>query len=776
MAAQVPDENSATGGNAVHTENTLPRGSIIGLYEVLSFLSKTGIGDLYLARNTITNKRYALKLLPSILIANDEFTDNFVGKAKIAKQHVHPKIVNIHEAGCDQGFYYIVTEYVEGSRGRPVSLEEILTKKEKLSERQARRIALDICEALEYAHTCPTGAFTHSDLKPSNILFDLNRELRVADFDTVNLIGSSYVRQLIKESLNAAGAKTVAVAPFSVSDRNIGEGSATMSFKLLSSEKSRHLFNFTDFFSRERLRELFGNSSRPSLSMEDTASSKSELSLLQTSDTFDKEKATPKEEHLSLLETYDYMSPEQKAGEIPTPQSNIYSLGLIIYRMLTGSKMAGTWSLPSTKGCRKSWDLIMMKCLSREQEDRYPTIAELREDLNSLDIKRGIPLQKLAPLILVLLVLFVFLFAVKFARLGTNEDADTHRNKQNQDQDAGKLKSESILEEFPVQITITPPGAIYAISKDGLQILKGISKTQEMELLLAPGTYQLEVERQGYETLKCEFKVSGYTPLKFELTELNTTPTRHYVQLDNLKEPKHNFPWKIPATEIEMLPMQPGKFMRGSPNPEAQREEDEEAQREASINYDFWISSCEITQWQYEIISREHPSYFKGAEAQNAPVDNVSYNAAVAFCRKLTEAERSAGRLPQNYVYRLPSEAEWEYCCRAGRASSYSFGQAPENLEIYAWFEGNSGRKPHPVGTRKANAWGLYDMHGNLAEWCLEPVKKKVGGKERIFYVLRGGAWFNTPEALRSSSRRLVDNPQSADYSIGFRIVLAPPL
>lgn len=203
----------------------------------------------------------------------------------------------------------------------------------------------------------------------------------------------------------------------------------------------------------------------------------------------------------------------------------------------------------------------------------------------------------------------------------------------------------------------------------------------------------------------------------------------------------------------------PGTFVMGSPESEKGRSDDE-AQRSVTIAAAFSLGVYPVTQSQYKEVMGDNPSWSEGA---NYPVDDVSWEDAVAFCKKLSAlpAERAAGR-----VYRLPTEAEWEYSCRAGTTTAYSFGKTSRNLGEYAWFDGNSEVTAHAVGEKLPNGWGLYDMHGNVWEWCLDEV---VGGSNR---VLRGGSWTQGAAYCRTASRDSF-GPSHNFSDGGFRLALS---
>ena len=203
--------------------------------------------------------------------------------------------------------------------------------------------------------------------------------------------------------------------------------------------------------------------------------------------------------------------------------------------------------------------------------------------------------------------------------------------------------------------------------------------------------------------------------------------------------------------------------------------DDDETPHEVTLTKPFKMGVHEVTQDQYEQVMGVNPSDFKGA---NNPVEMVSWEEAVEFCRRLSElpAEKKAGN-----VYRLPTEAEWEYACRAGTTTMYSFGDDESKLGACDWYWENSGTKTHPVGGKKPNAWGLYDMHGNVLEWCQDwqgdypsgSVTDPSGAASGSYRVFRGGCWYDAAVYCRSAYRR-GDEP-SGRYSgdFGFRVSLS---
>ncbi|MGA2662654.1 MAG: formylglycine-generating enzyme family protein, partial [Verrucomicrobiota bacterium] len=247
-----------------------------------------------------------------------------------------------------------------------------------------------------------------------------------------------------------------------------------------------------------------------------------------------------------------------------------------------------------------------------------------------------------------------------------------------------------------------------------------------------------------------------------------------------------------PAPVLADIPA--GAFVMGSPSWEPERAAWEGPQTLVTISHGFKIGRFEVTQGQWQAVMTNNPSYDTGDS--NLPVEQVTWADATNYCGRLTLRERQSGCLPTGWVYRLPTEAEWEYACRAGSTNAFAYGPALRsgmaNFDGHYEYNSSLGTisdptgvcvgETVPVGQYAPNAWGLYDTHGNTWEWCLDgwsynlpggsvtnPVSSASGAQRAI----RGGGLYNEGRECRSAYRL----PCSADYAsqeVGFRVVLAP--
>lgn len=205
---------------------------------------------------------------------------------------------------------------------------------------------------------------------------------------------------------------------------------------------------------------------------------------------------------------------------------------------------------------------------------------------------------------------------------------------------------------------------------------------------------------------------------------------------------------------------------------------------DVTLTKGFWMAKYPVTQRLYQSVMGDNPSGFVGDQL---PVESVTRAQTLDFCARLTNGEREAGRLPQEWEFRLPTEAQWEYASRAGTETVFFWGDDVAQADDYSWHIGNSGFITHPVGQRKPNPWGLYDMLGNTLEWCwdlwletypggIDPevsrfdLPPRPDESETPFGASRGGGWAFPPIAAPRDRNRLGSN--DCGYLLGFRVAI----
>ena len=230
---------------------------------------------------------------------------------------------------------------------------------------------------------------------------------------------------------------------------------------------------------------------------------------------------------------------------------------------------------------------------------------------------------------------------------------------------------------------------------------------------------------------------------------------------------------------MEFVYIEPGTFMMGSPSGEPGRDDDER-RHQVTLTKGFYMHTTEVTQGQWKAVMGSNPSRFQNC-GDDCPVEQVSWNEVQEFVRKLNQREGGG-------TYRLPTEAEWEYAARAGSTTAFANGGISElkggydaNLDAMGWYFGNSNKKMHPVAQKQPNAWGLYDMHGNVWEWCQDwygvypsgAVTDPTGPSSGSRRVYRGGSWNFYAKDCRSASRYRWVPSLRLSY-LGFRLLRNP--
>jgi formylglycine-generating enzyme required for sulfatase activity len=224
------------------------------------------------------------------------------------------------------------------------------------------------------------------------------------------------------------------------------------------------------------------------------------------------------------------------------------------------------------------------------------------------------------------------------------------------------------------------------------------------------------------------------------------------------------------SISMELVLIHSGTFRMGGDKKREQAEDHETPRHLVKIGNGFFMGKYEVTQAQWHEIMNNNPSEFKD---DTRPVERVSWNDVQAFIQKLNTIE-------ETNKYRLPTEAEWEYAARAGSEHAYGFGDNINKLSQYAWYRKNSAGETHPVGQLKPNAWGLFDMHGNVHEWCQDwfdrkyysqgPSNDPSGPLSGLAKVLRGGDWGSEDWYCRCASRSL-SSPDRRSNRLGFRLI-----
>ncbi len=288
-----------------------------------------------------------------------------------------------------------------------------------------------------------------------------------------------------------------------------------------------------------------------------------------------------------------------------------------------------------------------------------------------------------------------------------------------------------------------------------------------------------------------EVRIRDHLTVRRKISMEPNEQTVWVVTPEKIPAPAFSNDYLVPYVGLELIPVAPGSFMMGSPPEETARLPVEGPQTRMTISYSFWIGRYETTQKAYMEIMGDNPSAFQNPDH---PVEQVDWNTANDFCKKLTAIEHKAGRIPDGYVYRLPTEAEWEFAARAGSESPFHWGSTanPDLGNFKGVYPRDFNRDQDissiygtvPVGSYEPNSLGLYDVHGNVEEWTNDYWNARLPGGNQTDYfgpsrhpqrAIRGGGWEDSAQRSRAADR-VAMRPDTISDGLGFRIVLAPEI
>jgi serine/threonine protein kinase len=774
----------------------LEPGSHFGQYRIVRLLGRGGMGEVYEVEHRVLERKYALKLLPEDFAGRGEAVRRFEREAKVMANLEHPHIVRVDEFGETDGRYWLRMELVKGVEPEVVTLGEYAAQRGgKIAQREFAVILKQILGALAYAHG---KGVVHRDLKPGNILLEKDAtgqaRVKVSDFGLARVIGEEFIRSQAQMSVS----------------RSLGEAKTRGGEKSLGDEP--------------RLREEEGTSTR------------------------------------ALLGTWEYMSPEQRRGEAADARSDVYAMGLMCFRLLTGKELGVRLPSQLDKTLSPAWDELVAKALEQEAGARYAGGQEMLAAFAQCQAaakseSRSPPCEPLPHsalrtprswrLPLVVASVAALLLALGGWYFGLHLPAEKYRKadlarieadaKAAQAQADQRERERLANAKGGLMVKTAPGGATVSLGGEDVQLSPATFKGVKI------GKYPLRVSLEGYEPVSREVEIKendfadlgtitlvretgtvrvestpagavvkggetdlGKTPL--ELPAVPTGAVEYTVALKGYKAVNVSGTVKSKETlrltvtlEKQPYPTMDGPWenslgMKFVPVPGT------------SVLFSIWETRVR----DYEAYAQANPGVggsWKDVKWEGVPVSDgpdhpvvcVSWDEAKAFCDWLTKKEREAGRVGPQQEYRLPTDAEWSLAVGLEKEPGSTPDQKDAKIkEVYPWgtnwpptagagnFADVTAKKRFPtwsimegyddgyattapVGKFRANKYGLYDLGGNVWEWCEDFYGANSGSR-----VFRGGSWwyFVAPDVLLSS-RRLYNLPDYRSDAVGFRVVLA---
>ena len=766
-------------------------------YRIIKKIGEGGMGIAYLAEDVeMGNRPVAIKVLPPLLSKNIRAVENLRREAITAINLNHPNIIRLYGFHSDGDIKFLAMEYIDGQ-----TLEEKISKSSdgKLSLDETIEIAEKVAAALDYAHSRKPPVF-HRDLKPSNIMTSRDSEVKLLDFGIAREMHDSYTRVTGKQD-------TSGTLPYMSPEQLRGQKpTVEMDIYSLGIVCYECLCGHPPFHTGDLTYQIIHEPPPKIDDVPDSINDALQVSLAKDAS----ERPKTARELIDILKTKPEpevkrkpskpapeVKPQFVVEELKKPEPQVFdrpvsvkkpsrsrkglwaaliliAIGVVAILVLLSQKTThnisqNSQSRPSGSSDTRQPD-VSKTGQSKPPEQRSKDFERLARNSND----RARTLHEFAK--------------VYYERKALLKQRDEYANQIATQESLIKLTGLNLND---IQIRVLGWVKL-GPEKRKQTILDFLGSEGNLDLLTRYTEIYSKWAEAADRLVEPETGLNAkFTQAKQILNSLNLSSDQVIAVLEAGSPGSDKTVQTKPASVVTTTGSTPkagdvvtnsigmklvcipaGEFVMGSPSNEKESAINEGPQHKVRISKGFWMGIYEVTQAQYQAVMGTNTSTFKG---DNLPVEEVSWNEAVEFCKKLNQKEGK--------TYRLPTEAEWEYACRAGSTTRFSFGDNDSGFGDYAWYTDNSGNRTHPVGQKKPNAFGLYDMHGNVWEWCNDwcnesyysqsPEVDPQGPSSEETRVLRGGSWKDNPRNCRSTSR---SNgwPYSAAYrsNVGFRIVI----
>jgi formylglycine-generating enzyme required for sulfatase activity/tRNA A-37 threonylcarbamoyl transferase component Bud32 len=709
----------------------------VGRFEVHEVLGRGAFGVVSRAYDPLLDRQVALKV-PLFSSKEGKRAQRFLNEAKAAARLRHPNIVAVYEGGEADGKLYLAAEYIKGQtlaevikNARPKLVEggqdavsdNVHAAEDNgsgrmpdlLSIEQSVRWVRELAGALAYAHA---QGVVHRDMKPHNIMIDAEGRPQIMDFGLAKRIDQD-------AKMTSEGA---------------------------------------------------------------------------------------------LLGTPAYMPPEQARGDIERvgPHSDQYSLGAVLYELLTGRRpfdgppavviakaVAEEPPAPRTiiAGIPEDLEAICLKAMERDPARRYVNCIALAADLANWEQGEGTAARPLtsverakrwarrspaiAGLVATVAALLVLaaggsaVAAFVFSQSNREHAAALAAARERTDKAAAQAQKAAIAVSIAEEGTRQAKAEIQRAEearKEHEQVIASFDEATRNRVLKEEELKGIREERKKTGRSAAGAGSEARIPAIKEIAGAKTDDKSNARTGATYEGSRAAASRDDNRLHLKFIWCPPGEFTMGSPESEIGRGTNEN-QVHATPTIGFWIGKFETTWYQFNHMQFGSTGAAVSAKFREHPA-TVSWDRAMRFCRSYTDEERRVGRLPKDWEYTLPTEAQWEYACRAGTTSAYSFGDDASQLSQYACCRA-SATQAEKIGLRKPNPWGLRDMHGNVSEWCRDAYSDKIAAgvdptssATDVKRVVRGGAWNSDAADCRSASRTSAA-PEDKSNTIGFRVVVS---